>query len=210
MSSHRSSRNCGSCTPRPCTPCKTTRVVKCDPCVNKCDPCDKPYVITCTSGCHGCVATDICVVPDPCLLKEEPFKTYFCALREAIIYYRIDLMLDAVVDATTYNALLAVANQVATKVTGGRVLISLPDGTVVIDTFVGATNTYANFVAKLVGENHNSRIAIHQSLNHQNGTGWENKYSTTTTTKQNYVAVRLGRYLKHIGAIRLSADVIVV
>jgi hypothetical protein len=117
-------------------------------------------------------------------------------------------MLEAVVDAPTYDALLAVANQVAGKVSGGRIVITLPDGTVVIDTYQGASNTYANYVAKTINENHNSRIAIHQSLNHQNGTGWENKYSTTTSTKQNYVAVRLGRYLKHIGAIRLSADVI--
>jgi hypothetical protein len=115
-------------------------------------------------------------------------------------------MLEAVVDSTTYNALLAAANVLASKVVGGRVVITLPDGTVVIDTFQGATNTYANFQAKTINENHGSRIAIHHSLSQQCGVGWERKLSTTTETVQNYVAVRLGQYLRHIGSVRLSAD----
>lgn len=203
-----SSPSSSSCNPTPC-PKPVCKKVVCQPCVDKCNPCVRPYTVTCTNGCD-CEVVDICVSADPCLLQDSVLKSYFCCVKESIIYNRLDTMLAAVVDTTTYNALLAAANVLASKITDGRVVITLPDGTVVIDTFQGATNTYANYQAKSINENHGSRIAIHHSLSHQNGVGWERKLSTTTETVQNYVAVRLGEYLRHIGSVRLSADYVPV
>ena len=48
----------------------------------------------------------------------------------------------------------------------GRVLIALPDGTVVLDTARGdhlpdpTSNSYQHFLDKTIGENHNTRVAI--------------------------------------------------
>jgi hypothetical protein len=42
---------------------------------------------------------------------------------------------------------------------GSRIVITLPDGTVVVDTSKN-NNTYANFQAKAINENHNTRVAI--------------------------------------------------
>ena len=112
--------------------------------------------------------------------------------------------LDAVHDDITYSTLLTEANAVAAMIANGRVMITLPDGTVVIDTAKGANNTYANFQAKAINENHNSRIAILNAQLFACGAGVETKTSTTTGTTEVYVAKRLGAFLDSSGTVRLS------
>lgn len=116
----------------------------------------------------------------------------------------LKLKLDAVKDQATYAVLLAEANATAAAVTKGRLVVTLTDGTVVVDTSKGAANTYANFVAKTINENHNSRIAILDAQLFECGTGVETKRSTTTATIEHYVARRLGAYLDNSGTARLS------
>jgi hypothetical protein len=112
--------------------------------------------------------------------------------------------LDAVQDQATYAPLLAEANATAASTANGRVVITLPDGTVVVDTSRGAANTYANFVAKTINENHNSRIAILDAQLFECGIGVETRRSSTTGAVENYVARRLGAYLDNSGTARMS------
>lgn len=87
----------------------------------------------------------------------------------------------------------------------GRVVITLPDGTVVVDTSKNdATNTYAKYQAKTINENHNSRIAILDAQLYDCGVGVETKRSSTTGTVEHYVAKRLGAYLDSVGTARIS------
>lgn len=112
--------------------------------------------------------------------------------------------LNGVTGAPTYNSLLNEANTVAALIANGRVLITLPDGTVVVDTSKGANNTYANFQAKTINENHNSRIAILDAQLWACGVGLETKTSTSTGDVEVYLAKRLGAYLDSAGTVRLS------
>ena len=126
----------------------------------------------------------------------------------------IKTKLDAVKDQATYALLLKYARVVATdpKLVKGRLLITLADGTVVVDTNklddaankLPAGNSFAHFSAKTVNENHNSRIAILDSQLHVCGLGVETKLSTTDNTKESYVAIRLGAHLNNSGTARLS------
>jgi hypothetical protein len=112
--------------------------------------------------------------------------------------------LDAVADQATYAPLLAEANAAAASTANGRVVVTLPDGTVVVDTSKGAANTYANFVAKTINENHNSRVAILDAQLFECGIGVETKRSATTGAVEVYVARRLGAYLDSSGTARIS------
>jgi hypothetical protein len=121
-------------------------------------------------------------------------------------------LLDAVKDQATYNGLLNFARVVATGLQNGRLLIALPDGTVVVDTSkpndpnntAKQGNSFKHFKDKTVNENHNSRIAILDSQLHVCGVGVETKVSTTDHSKESYVARRLGAHLNNSGTARLS------
>lgn len=112
-------------------------------------------------------------------------------------------------DQATYQSLLNLANSIANAAVG-RLLITLPDGTVVIDTARNdgpgdaRNNYYLNFVAKTINENHNSRIAILSAQLYPCGIGVESKRSTSTGRYEHYVAIRLGKHLDNQGTARLS------
>jgi hypothetical protein len=59
----------------------------------------------------------------------------------------------------------------------------------------------------LIGENHNTRVAISDAQEKPCAVGYETKYSTTTNRHENYVAIRLGPYLNNVGTVRLSENV---
>lgn len=111
---------------------------------------------------------------------------------------------DAMVDQATYAPLLAHAQSIAGSITNGRVLMTLPDGTVVLDTS-RTNNTYANFLAKAINENHNSRIAILAAQEYPCGLGLESKLSSSTGLVEAYFALRAGTHLDSIGTIRISS-----
>jgi hypothetical protein len=117
---------------------------------------------------------------------------------------------------------------------GGRVVITLVDGTVVVDTSkpddltcdmcptttfpippptdctcTGSKNSYGHFQRKLVNENHQSRIAIMDAQEWPCGIGLETKFSSSTGKKEHYVALRLaspafGGHLDNTGTVRAS------
>ena len=109
--------------------------------------------------------------------------------------------LRAVKDQPTYASLLS-----EVKATAGtdRLVITLADGTVVVDTGKSANNTYGTYAAKGVNENHNSRVAIMLAQTHECGLGVETKYSSSDKSNEKYVAIRLGAYLNSAGTARLS------
>lgn len=86
-----------------------------------------------------------------------------------------------------------------------RILATLADGTVWYDSSKGEKNTYANFKAKTINENHESRYSIRQAMDSYEGLGWEAKFSTSTNDFENYYAVRGGQAPQEIQyVIRLS------
>lgn len=103
----------------------------------------------------------------------------------------------------SYDTLLAHAQSVAAEIPNGRVVITLPDGTVVVDT-ARTNNTYANFVAKAINENHNSRVAFEAAQHYPCGVAIESKRSSSTGVTESYVAVRLGNHLDSEGTVRMS------
>ncbi len=121
-------------------------------------------------------------------------------------------LLNRVDDQASYEALLTRARAVASTIADGRVLVTLPDGTVVLDTArpddagnaQPSGNSYTHFVNKTVNENHNTRVAILSAQQYPCGVGVERKLSTTTGTTESYVALRLGRHLDSAGTVRLS------
>jgi len=112
--------------------------------------------------------------------------------------------LNNVTNQGTYAILLAEANATATLIANGRIVVTLPDGTVVVDTSKGANNTYANFIDKAINENHNTRVAILDAQIYDCGVGLETKTSSSTGVQEVYLAKRLGAYLDSAGTVRLS------
>ncbi|MDO8334434.1 MAG: hypothetical protein Q7T35_07195 [Nitrosomonas sp.] len=112
--------------------------------------------------------------------------------------------LNNVTNQASYAILLAEANATATLIANGRVVVTLPDGTVVVDTSKGANNTYTNFIDKAINENHNTRVAILDAQIYDCGVGLESKTSSSTGVQEVYLAKRLGAYLDSVGTVRLS------
>jgi hypothetical protein len=111
--------------------------------------------------------------------------------------------LGAVTNEGTYATLLADAQAMAAKIATGRAVITVPDGTVMVDTSK-ANNTLANFQAKAINENHNSRVAIFSAQQYPCGLGLERKLSTTDGTVETYLAFRAGTHLDSLGTLRVS------
>jgi hypothetical protein len=143
------------------------------------------------------------------------FPTQYTALLTALIPAQptLQAQLDAVVDQDTYATLLATSRALAGLVTpNGRVVITLPDGTVVVDTsraddptnVMPVGNSFAHFQSKTVNENHNSRVAIFMAQEYPCGFGLESKLSTSTGQREIYVAGRLGTHLDSSGTARIS------
>jgi hypothetical protein len=124
----------------------------------------------------------------------------------------LQTQLAAVVDQATYATLLTTSHTLANSITNGRAVVTLPDGTVVLDTgkpddpanTLPAGNSYAHFQAKTVNENHNSRVAIFAAQQWPCGAGIETKLSSTTGLREIYLALRLGNHLDSVGTARLS------
>ena len=123
-------------------------------------------------------------------------------------------LLAAVEDQATYESLLVAARAVANLIpNNGRVLITLPDGTVVVDTArtddpanANPTgNSYQHFQNKTVNENHNSRVAIMAAQMFECGLAVERRLSTTTGQVETYFANRLGTHLDSVGTVRGSS-----
>jgi hypothetical protein len=141
---------------------------------------------------------------------QTAYNTVLAALAPQI--NTLKTQLGNVVDQATYVTLLTTSRTLAASVTNGRVVVTLPDGTVVLDTArtddptnaLAVGNSFDHFQNKTVNENHNSRIAIHDAQEWPCGVGLETKLSTTTGQHESYVAARLGNHLDNLGTVRMS------
>lgn len=126
------------------------------------------------------------------------------------VFAQLSAELRAMADQATYQALLNTANALAGSVVTGRVVVTLPDGTVVIDTARDdntadpRSNSYQHFLDKTINENHNSRLAILGAQQFACGVGLESKFSSSTGLTESYVAIRVGGHLDSDGTIRMS------
>jgi hypothetical protein len=144
------------------------------------------------------------------VLHQTTYNTLIATLAPQLAV--IGPQLAAVVDQTTYATLLTTARNTANAVATGRVVITLPDGTVVVDTSktddpgntMTSGNSYQHFQNKTVNENHNSRVAILDAQEWPCGIGLETKLSSTTGHKEVYFAIRLGAQFDSIGTARIS------
>jgi hypothetical protein len=82
-----------------------------------------------------------------------------------------------------------------------RILMTVPDGTVVIDTAKGSfngkvyelgENTWANFKAKTINENHHTRPEFLISILGETGIGAVERYSTSINTYEHLQVTRFG------------------
>lgn len=103
-----------------------------------------------------------------------------------------------------YLAIKAWVGDNAANNTGLRVVLTLSDGTVAIDTSK-SNNSFVNYQSKSINENHNSRLAIFTALASNAGTGQETKYSTTTRVQTYNYAQRMGLSPEEsVGVLRVS------
>lgn len=128
------------------------------------------------------------------------------------VYNTVRTHMAAVMDQATYDVVLADANTLAANatLTSGRVVLALPDGTVMLDTSRDdntadpKSNSYQHFQDKTINENHNSRIAFFAAQEYECGFAVETKTSTTTGQVEDYVGARFGTHLDSIGTLRIS------
>ena len=160
------------------------------------------------------------------LIRDDQEYNYLyeqlCAQAEIIMQ-----LLDSVSDCTSYENLYNFCQGFASSIPNGRIVVALPDGTVVVDTYQdfcscespdcqepqcpnivpNGCNGYNYFINKFVNENHNTRVAVMAAQMFPCGVGCETKYSTTVEATQSYVAIRLGPYLNSLGTVIVSQTI---
>jgi len=86
-----------------------------------------------------------------------------------------------------------------------RILLAVDDGTVAYDSSKGVSNTYANYTAGTINENHNTRPEIMVAILGNSGVGISNRYSRTSAAFLKYQATRLGSSTQtNLGTFRVS------
>ena len=86
-----------------------------------------------------------------------------------------------------------------------RLLCTLADGTVFYDSGSKVKNSFSNYKSKSINENHQSRSAIQKAILSDEGLGWEAKFSTSTNSYEQYIAMRVGMSQTNaMGVVRLS------
>lgn len=143
----------------------------------------------------------------------QQHQAVYTALKNALVpeVSGLDTELKAMVDQATYEVLLNHSRAIAGEITAGRMLVTVPDGTVVLDTNHTdndpndkTSNSYQHFKDKTINENHNSRVAIFSAQQYPCGRGLETKFSTSDNTNESYLALRLGVHLDSEGTARIS------
>lgn len=147
------------------------------------------------------------------------YETIYQALAPFIPQLTSQLLTATETDGANYATLLATCDQIAALFNTGRVVLTDPDGLVIVDT--GKTNggganqnnwtaaqdgaNPATF-ADAINVNHNSRNSIINAQQWPCGVAVETKFSNSVHAFQNYVAIRLGEYTNSVGTVRMSVN----
>ena len=128
----------------------------------------------------------------------KPLLAFLNNTKDENAYNNMKASMDSVVERTQ----IAAVNAGGSK---SRILCTLADGTVFYDSGSKVQNSYANFSSKTINENHQSRSAILKAVLSEDGVGWEAKFSTSTNSYEEYVAMRIGMsQTDAMGVVRLS------
>lgn len=185
-------RNC--CAPKPI--CESMK----RPCYVKSVECNSPWIKE-----EKKVVDVLNVVIPPCMKEDADMMDMFDKLSTFILNNNVDaLVAAAVTDSAAWTALYSLWSYLFSTY---RMVITLPDGTVMMDT-TSDNNSWESFKAKTVNENHNSRVAIFHSQGQEGGVGYETKWSTSDNRVEKYVAVRLNKYLNSNGSVRFSIPIL--
>jgi len=155
--------------------------------------------------------TPQCVPGFTAAFQSDPTYTQLKTLLQSQVSALTSLV-SQVSDQASYQSLLTRAHAIANALPSGRLVVTEPDGTVIVDTSqpddpnnsLPQGNSYQHFLDKTVNENHNSRVAIFTAQEWPCGQGLETKLSTTTNERENYFAIRLGQQFNNQGTARLS------
>lgn len=124
----------------------------------------------------------------------DPFNPLYRTL--AVNQSTLTSLIANVNSSSNYNLLLSLANSIASSRANGRVIITIPNGTVMIDTAQGASNTFTNFLTNMVNPNNlNTSIPIANALTYPCGIGLQTAFDTTSSTFDVAVSLRLGSFL---------------
>ncbi len=175
----------------------------------ECDEEDQTMTVDWKKECETCEPLKQILAEKDGDLKEE-FQLYNAILFHLSLPNRnIKMLIDAAVEnacgySNLMNSMQLILNYHLPKVV--RILIALPDGTVLYDSSRGGNNTYNNFLNKEINENHNTRVAIIDAQLNKCGIGYErkNSLSQSTPSKTIYVACRVGTQYNNSGTFRLS------
>ena len=136
-------------------------------------------------------------------------KYYLCNKK------RINNASDAIAqsdDDDSYNAAKSALDAIVTDmeaegINGARILVTLPDGTVVYDSSKINNNFGNKSIANITGpinENHMTRFAFQSAAGSIDGRGAEVKQSTSTGNVESYYASRTGPFGNTKSMVRLS------
>ena len=161
---------------------------------------------------HGKMVLDIS--PPKLMLLDSNYICLYEILYKGILEFCLETQLKCLISSdsmSVYNSFYALILSVfklnPLPVDGLRLVVSEPDGTVIVDTSQTTNNTFNNWKTKSINENHNSRIAMIDAQTLECGVGYETKHSTTLDVYQYYVAIRGGLRYKNYGTFRLSINV---
>jgi len=161
-----------------------------------------------TYGAYGLDQCDLANLP--AIFQQDVYTRLYASIKASRpSQYRV--LVDAASSSEEgYEQLVSVAREFLSRNPDYRLLLTLPDGTVLFDsaradgTATAQDNSFQNFQAKTINENHNTRVAIMYAQLSPLGLGWERKLSTSTEEVETYVAMRLGPQFASSGTMRLS------
>lgn len=167
------------------------------------------YVRYQTIGSNGLESTELARLPAVFQTPDSPYAQLYYMVKNLNPSQFAVLTEMASTSQSGYDDLAGEIAQFQMDYPQVRILLALPDGTVVYDSSepVGSgpgENSYTNFLNKSINENHNTRVSIMNAQLSPLGFGYERKLSTTTGEIEIAFARRLGERFNNAGTLRLS------
>lgn len=137
------------------------------------------------------------------LKKSRIRRKLYHFLKKSIIEYDIHHKVLYIKDEKSYDIFVNLIIDLKKQYDNSRIVVADSSGYVIVDTY-SQNNSYENYLHNKIHENIHTRRAVFRTQLEKDGTGYENKFSHTTQRFEIYVAIRLGRFRKSSGSIRIS------